>query len=244
MMIGRHISYYDLQLSLLESEVAPPPPGGVVARVTMAGVCGTDAHRLHGQIGGPDEPLSLGHESVGVVTMLGEGVTTDCAGLPLAIGDRIAWLPGEACHRCHACVTLQNENLCETKTWPAVSAVPNAAGFREYSTLGADANYYKVADGTPDEAVVALGCALPTALGLMDRLGRITPGQTVVVQGSGPVGLSSVLLASQSPASKVILVGMGEERLGWGTRFGADEIIDIEATSVDERLARVRELTD
>ena len=47
-MIGRHIAYYERELEMLETEVAAPQSGAVVVRVTMAGVCGTDAHRLAG----------------------------------------------------------------------------------------------------------------------------------------------------------------------------------------------------
>lgn len=243
-MIGRHIAYFERGLEMLETEVAPPPAGAVVVRVTMAGVCGTDAHRLAGEVNGPDEPISLGHEAVGVVEQLGDGVSVDYAGVPISVGDRVAWLPGGGCHRCHACVTLQNENLCENKRWPVVSTLPNGAGFRENATLFDGDTFYRVDDDTPDEAVVALGCALPTALGLIDRLGRIEPGQTVVVQGSGPVGLSATLLAAQSPASRVILIGMGADRLAWGATFGATDIIDLEATTPEARLARVLELTE
>ncbi|CAN5245144.1 zinc-binding dehydrogenase [soil metagenome] len=243
-MIGRHIAYFERKLELLEGDVPPPPPGAVVARVTMAGVCGTDAHRLAGEVKGPDEPISLGHESVGVLVELGEGVTADFAGSPISVGDRIAWLPGGGCHRCHACVTLQNENICENIRWPVVSTLPNGAGYRDYATLLDGDIFYRVDDDTPDEAVVALGCALPTALGLMERLGRIAPGQSIVVQGSGPVGLSATLLAAQSSASKVILIGTGEDRLAWGTTFGATHIIDIETTTPEQRLAEVLELTE
>jgi len=243
-MIGRQITYYDRELSLVETEIAPPPPGAVIARVTMAGVCGTDVHRLAGEVAGPDEPLALGHESVGVIAAVGEGVSKDFAGVPVAVGDRIAFLPGGGCHRCYACVTLQNENLCESARWPIVSRIPNGAGFQDYATLLAGDTFYRVDEETPDEAVVALGCALPTALAAMERLGRIMPGQTVVVQGSGPVGLSATLLAAQSPASRVIVFGTGDDRLGWSTRFGASDVVDLAVTTAEERVARVLELTD
>ncbi len=77
-------------LEIGAAPVPEPEPGAVVARVGLAGICGTDIHLSHGNLPIPT-PLILGHEAVGTVLALGEGVDRDFTGAPLAVGDPIAW---------------------------------------------------------------------------------------------------------------------------------------------------------
>jgi 5-exo-hydroxycamphor dehydrogenase len=104
--------------------------------------------------------------------------------------------------------------------------------------------FYRIPDGTSAEGVIAFGCAMPTALGGLARLGPIRPGQSVVVQGCGPVGLAATLLAALSPARQVIVIGAPEIRLRAAAVMGASCTIPLLTTSVDERRARVLDLTD
>src|SRR5262245_44489627 len=81
---------------LREYPVPEPEPGAILVKVRMANVCGSDLHIWRGEYDvsrGQKEPfcLSIGHEMAGEVAKLGEGVTTDSAGEPLAVGDRIAY---------------------------------------------------------------------------------------------------------------------------------------------------------
>ena len=85
----------------VESVFVPTPgPGAVVAQVGLAGVCGTDVHLHHGQLPIP-LPLVLGHEGVGRVWGLSEGVTTDFSGNPWREGDAIAWSSNIPCGHCY-----------------------------------------------------------------------------------------------------------------------------------------------
>ena len=77
-------------LTLEEAPVLDPEPGAIVARVDLAGICGTDVHLHHGNLPIPT-PVILGHEAVGRVEKLGDGVTADFNGEPLREGDAIAW---------------------------------------------------------------------------------------------------------------------------------------------------------
>src|SRR5262245_37804388 len=104
--------------------------------------------------------------------------------------------------------------------------------------------FFRIPDDTPSEAVIAFGCAMPTMLQGMDRLGGVTPGQTVVVQGCSPVGLAAILLSKIAGARQIIVIGAPERRLGMARRLGADEAISLEVMpSEDERVQRVRDLT-
>jgi L-iditol 2-dehydrogenase len=98
-------------------------------------------------------------------------------------------------------------------------------------------------DEVPWETFLAAGCGLPTALHALERA-DIGFGDTVVVQGSGPVGLSAAILAQLRGAGKVIVVGGPKLRLDMATLSGADAVIDIDIMSAGERLEAVRELTD
>lgn len=222
-------------------ETPDPEPGELVVRVSLAGVCGTDAHRLSGDLGTPLAPACFGHEGVGVVEALGESAGLDSSGTPLVVGDRVFWQPPAPCGECHTCVIDENPALCERLQWPAPADRPNAASYRELATLGPNNLVYRIPEGTSDEAVIAFGCAMPTALAGFRRLGELTG--TVLIQGSGPVGLASVVVASISGATQIIVIGDPAPRLDVARRLGATEIISLAETTVESRHARVMELT-
>src|ERR1700677_3114925 len=81
-------------LECWEADIADPVPGGVLVRTSIAGVCGTDAHRLDGDVPLMGHPVNFGHEGVGLIEALGAGVTTDWAGVPVGVGDPVYWMPG------------------------------------------------------------------------------------------------------------------------------------------------------
>jgi len=75
-------------------------PGEALVRVEIAGICGTDVHLWLGQLSVP-LPVILGHETVGRIEALGEGLTHDWRGNPLAVGDRVAWASSIVCGECY-----------------------------------------------------------------------------------------------------------------------------------------------
>ena len=78
-------------LTFESAEVPDPGPGALVVKMTHGGVCGTDIHLSHGNLPIPI-PVILGHEGIGEVWKLGEGVDRDFAGAPMRIGDSVAWM--------------------------------------------------------------------------------------------------------------------------------------------------------
>lgn len=214
-------------------DVADPQPGGVLLEVAFAGVCGTDAHRLDGDLPEPGHPITFGHEGVGVIEALGAGVTTDHAGTPVRTGDVVYWAPSGP-----------SVDVPPVHGWPPPADIPNPAGFQDYATLVDTNVFYKIPDGTAPESVIAFGCAMPTALGAMARLGGIRAGQSVVIQGCGPVGLAATFLASLSPARQVIVIGAPDERLKVAEHLGATTVIPLEGTDVAQRSEAIRDLTD
>lgn len=232
----------DFSLNNLHAVQGHPEPGGLTARVTMSGVCGTDAHRLSGDVTPPDYRYAFGHEPVGVVHEVGAAVT-DARGRTLRSGDRVLWFPASAacgtCAKCHA----GDRRNCEREPWPSRADQDNPAGYQTFAALSPFVETYRIDESLPDEAYVALGCALPTAVCGMDRLDEIQPGQTVLIQGSGPVGLASTLLAARTKPSQLIVLGAPDERLAWARRFGATTTIDLTAVGQAGRAEYIADLT-
>lgn len=237
---------FDMDTLRLTVETAPHPvasPGGLIAHVTLAGVCGSDVHRIVGDVKDATGPVSFGHEAVGVIEKLGEGLEVDWGGVPVSVGDRIIWYAGSTpCGECRGCRTTGE--ACDDRRWPLPASVPNAAGYRDTASLSHLVPFFRIDGPVTDEELIAFGCALPTAISGQRRLGLIEAGQTVVVQGAGPVGIASAMVASMSPARNVIVIGAPARRLELAREFGASETIDLTATTPEERSQRVWELTD
>ncbi|HEY2303553.1 MAG TPA: zinc-binding dehydrogenase [Acidimicrobiales bacterium] len=220
-------------LECWEGEVADPGPGAVLVRTVIAGVCGTDAHRLDGDLPDPGHPVTFGHEGIGEIVALGDGVTTDHAGTPVRPGDAVYFTPSSG-----------TPGVGPAMGWPPPAELPSPAAYQDYATLPPGNAFHRIPEGTDPLALIAFGCAMPTALGGMTRLRGIGPGQSVVVQGSGPVGLSATLLAGLTLARQVIVIGDQADRLAAARLLGATTTIPLATTTVEERRSSVLALTD
>lgn len=230
-------------LEVREEPSPDPASNELLVRMLMAGVCGSDAHRLAGDINVASKPVCFGHEGVGVIEALGDSVTTDRMGAPLTVGDRVYWAPSMPCGHCEACEGA-NPMFCKSLNWPVPAGGPNAAAFRELATLSDRCTFIRIPEGTSSESVITFGCAMPTALRGFKKLGKLEPGIDVVIQGSGPVGLASTLLAKLAGARNVIVIGDPEPRLEVARTLGATETFSVTSTTGDDRRQRVQELTN
>jgi threonine dehydrogenase-like Zn-dependent dehydrogenase len=225
-----------------------PGRGSVVVAVDYGGVCGTDVHLQAGHLAIP-VPLVLGHEGVGRVDSLGEGAPLDALGSPLEIGDRVAWASSIACGTCFYCRDVQEPTLCERRriygiTRPLEEPPHLTGSWGEKIHLVPGTTVIRLDEAHPSEATIALGCAGPTVVhGLLD-IAPVRPGESVVVQGAGPVGLAAAMYAHLAGAGTVTLIGAPAGRLQLAERLGVgDERIDIELLGVEQRLERIRALT-
>jgi threonine dehydrogenase-like Zn-dependent dehydrogenase len=236
---------FNQPLTISSAEVPEPQPGSLIAEVVYGGICGTDIHLSHGNLPIPT-PVVLGHETVGRVWKLGEGVSTDFSGTPLREGDLIAWASNIPCGKCYWCVVEKERTLCADRKvyginqrfdqWPHLSG-----GWADYIYLQPGSAVFRVPDGISPTEAIALGCAGPTAVhGVLDITG-VGVGETVVVQGSGPVGMAAAMYAHLSGAAKVILVGGPANRLALAKEIGVGDVhIDVFSTpDPEERLKQV-----
>ena len=89
-------------IELAEFPLSTPAPETAALKLRMAGICGSDLHIFRGELPLPC-PYAMGHEMVGEIAELGEGLTTDATGKPLAVGDRVVTPYFWFCGQCHAC---------------------------------------------------------------------------------------------------------------------------------------------
>jgi len=225
-------------------------PNCIVAKVLLAGVCGTDVHQNHGTLDfKPPLPVIQGHETLAQVVELGEGREFDFAGQPLKPGDRIMWAH-PFCGECYYCRVHRKRYMCERLGPGYGFAHPDKlwGGFAEYVYINGVTEVVRVPDSVTDEEALGVGCAFRTVVSGFERLQRLSAigtADSVVVQGCGPVGLYSTLLASHSGAGKVIVVGAPANRLELARKWGATHTINIdEITDHDERVKMVMEQTD
>jgi alcohol dehydrogenase len=208
-------------------------PTDAIVRIDSSTICGTDLHILKGDVPEVKPGTILGHEAVGTVVEIGAGVTT------IAVGDRVLVSCISACGRCRFCKE-GHYGLCSGGGgWIFGHLIDGLQA--EYARVPfADTSVYKVPDGLSDEHVLFLADILPTAYEVGVLNGRVTPGDTVVIVGAGPIGLATIMTAKLHTPSKIIAIDLADSRLAKALEFGADEIIN---NGVVDPIARVMELT-
>jgi len=228
-------------------ELEPPDlaPGEALLRVTLADVCGTDVHLRHGRLAGVPYPIIPGHVSVGVVEEI-RGEVRDVDGEPIREGDTATFFDvAETCHACHACLVAKAATRCpHRKVYGITYGVRDGllGGWAERVHLRAGVEPLRVPEGLDARTWIAAGCGLPTAYHAVERAG-VREGDTVLVAGSGPVGIQAVAVARAFGAERVLVTGAPEERLAIARRFGADETLDIRHVDPAERRQRVLDAT-
>lgn len=235
------------ELELREFARPELEPGAVVLRTLGSEVCGTDVHLRHGQLAGVPYPIIPGHVSVGVVDELGPGpAVLDVSGRPLEIGQVVTFLDVHGtCGRCWYCTVAHASTRCPNRrvygiTMPAEEGL--LGGWAERIHLLPGAHVIPLPESLDWRAFLATGCGMPTALHAVS-LAEIAFGDTVVVQGSGPVGLCAAVLAQLRGAGQVIVVGGPQVRLEAARAFGADVVLDIGELTEQERAAAIRDRT-
>ena len=216
-------------------EEVPRPSAGVgeaVIRITLTTICGTDLHILRGEY--PVKPgLVIGHEPVGVIEELGEGLSG------YKIGDRVLVGAITPCGQCRACLSAQwaqcghGEGVEAIGGWRFGNTINGSQA--EYLLVpNAQANLAKIPDELTDEQVVLLADIASTGFSGAESA-NIRIGDTVAVFAQGPIGLCATAGAKLMGASFIIGVEGDPVRMEMSKRMGAHVVLDPEAVRCRRR---------
>ena len=220
-------------------------PGDAIVRVTRSCICGSDLHLYHGLV--PDTRIgtTFGHEFVGVVEAIGDGVQK------LKVGDRVLVPFNIFCGACFFCDKELYGNC--HNTHPQASAVGAIYGYSHtaggYDGGQAELVRVPMADVGPtvipndidEDDAVLLTDALPTGYQAAE-MGDIREGDTVVVFGAGPVGIFAAKSAWIMGAGRVIVVDHVEYRLDFVRKYAQCEVINFK--EVDDMALHIKKMTD
>jgi L-iditol 2-dehydrogenase len=242
---GSVLAAPDGTFAVREFRLPPPGPGGVIVRQELAGMCGTDYHVFRGHWPNHPFPVLLGHENVGTIHALGEGVTTDYAGRPVKVGDRVVTIAtGGQCGRCYYCVVAKAPGRCPHRLmnrFVLETVHVFGGGYAEFLRL--EDPYFVMFKTELDARTAVLLEPLSNSIHGFERT-PIHFGDTVVIQGSGGIGLPALVVARLSGALRTIVVGGPKGRLELAKECGADVCIDIaEMPDAADRVRVVREAT-
>src|ERR1700692_235489 len=225
------------QIAIEQVPIPKPGPGEAVIRITLTTICGTDLHIVRGEY--PVRPgLVIGHEPVGVIEELGDGVTG------YEIGDRVLVGAITPCGQCRACLSGQLAQCGHGHGYEAIGGwrfgnTINGAQAEYLLVPYAQANLAKIPDGLTDEQVVLLADIASTGFSGAES-GGIRIGDSVVVFAQGPIGLCATAGAKLMGATLIIGIDGDDNRLAMSKRMGADVVLDYRAVDV---IAEVKRLT-
>jgi alcohol dehydrogenase len=199
-----------------------------VVKVTKTTICGTDLHILKGDVATCKPGTILGHEGVGIVDSVGAGVTN------IQPGDRVLISCITADGKCGYCRKGMYSH-CINGGWNLGNTIDGTQA--EYVRVPfADTSLYKIPPGINEENLVMLSDILPTGFECGVLSGKIAPGNTVAIVGSGPIGLAVLLTAQFYSPSKIIMIDLDDNRLALSKTLGATHILNSMNTNVIEKI--------
>jgi L-iditol 2-dehydrogenase len=213
---------------LEQVEVTVPGPGEVLVRSTLVGICGSDTHAVAAHHPFLTSAYVPGHEAIGVVVALGEGVDGP------AVGRRVLLKPNVSCGSCVNCVAGRT-NACEQLAWIGCDPSQARAGAMAGFFVAPASNLYPVPDGVGDREAVLVEC-LATPVHAARIAGDLV-GAHVVVLGGGTIGLLCVVAALRAGAGRVVVTDLERTKLDRAVRVGALAGV---LASVDDVPAAVR----
>src|SRR6266851_4712008 len=189
-----------------------------IVRITTSTICGTDLHILKGDVPSVANGRILGHEGIGVVEAVGPAVTS------FGVGDRVLISCITACGKCEYCRKGMYSH-CATGGWILGNEIDGTQA--EYvRTPHADTSLYPIPNGADEEALVMLSDILPTGFECGVLNGKVAPGSTIAIVGSGPIGLAALLSAQFYSPAEIIMIDLDDNRLGLARQFGATQTIN------------------
>jgi threonine dehydrogenase-like Zn-dependent dehydrogenase len=220
--------------------------GEVLVKIGAAGVCGSDVHMWEGRDPRIRLPMIPGHEGVGEIVEM-KGKKKDVYGTPLKVGDKVLWNRGITCGQCYFCKVKMEPSLCPERWVYGIHTTcadpPYLTGnYADYLLLVGKTDFFKIDPAVDLQVLVPASCSGATAAHAFD-LSRMESGDSVLVQGVGPLGIFAVAFTKSFGASQIIVIGGTEERLNMCKTFGATLILNRHKLSKKERKDAVMEVT-
>ncbi len=230
-------------LVIEDIEIASPGPGEVKVKLAACAVCHSDIYFAEGAWGGV-LPAVYGHEAAGVVESVGDGVRE------MAPGDHVVVTLVRACGRCGCCMqgyygsceskfALDEKTPLRTTDGAEIVHGLRTGGFAEFVVV--ESSQVVVVDKTvPMASAALLACGVITGLGAVVNTAKVRAGSSVVVIGTGGVGLNAVQGAALSGARTIIAIDLADAKLEAASRFGATHGVN---PAGDNALEQVKRLT-
>ncbi len=221
-----------------------PGPGEALVKIVSAGLCHSDLAAIEGVRRFP-LPVVLGHEAAGIVSEVGEGVTS------AKVGDHVVLSFVASCGRCIYCqsgrpalcdpgrqanrnATLINGAKKFSKNGIVIGHHLGVSAFSEY-TVVSEKSLIQLPRELPLEKAALFGCAVTTGFGAVMNTARVRPGSSVAVFGCGGVGLNIIQASRIAGAATIIAVDVLDDKLELASRLGATHIVNSKKSDpVDE----------
>lgn len=205
--------------------------GDAIVKMLKTTICGTDLHILKGDVASCTPGRILGHEGVGIIDSIGSGVTA------FRVGDHVLISCISSCGKCEYCRRGMYSH-CTTGGWILGNQIDGTQA--EYVRIPhADTSLYPIPAGADEEALVMLSDILPTGFECGVLNGKVAPGSTVAIVGSGPIGLAALLTAQFYSPAKIIMIDLDDHRLEVAKRFGATDTINSKNGKAVESLMQI-----
>ena len=210
-------------------------PTDAIVRIVKTTICGTDLHIIKGDVPACKSGTILGHEGIGIVEEVGEGVSN------FKKGDKVLISCVCACGKCYYCKKGIYAHCEDEGGWIFGHLIDGMQA--EYLRVPhADNTLYHTPEDLSDEALVMLSDILPTGYEIGVLKGKVEPGCSVAIIGSGPVGLAALLTAQFYSPAKLIMVDLDDNRLETAVSFGATHKIN--SSDPEKAIKEIYDLTD
>ncbi|XP_053559447.1 alcohol dehydrogenase 1-like isoform X2 [Bombina bombina] len=222
--------------SIEEIEVAPPKAHEVRIKMVSTGICRSDEHALSGKLTDVVFPVVIGHEGVGIVESIGEGVEG------IKPGDKVIPLFAPQCNQCKCCKDSRS-NLCLSASLRQPKGLMadgtsrftckgkqlhhfvNTSTFTEY-TVVEEIAVAKIDDDAPLGNTCLIGCGFSTGYGSALNTAKVQEGSTCAVFGLGGVGLAVVMGCKAAGASRIFGIDINEDKFEKAKELGVTDCIN------------------
>ncbi|MGO4476459.1 zinc-dependent alcohol dehydrogenase family protein [Massilia sp. 2TAF26] len=206
--------------------------GDAIVRLTRTTICGTDLHILKGDVPSCRPGTILGHEGVGIIEAVGGAVSG------FQPGNHVLISCITSCGRCEYCRKGMYSH-CVDGGWILGNRIDGTQA--EYVRIPhADFSLHHIPAGADEEALTMLSDILPTGFECGVLNGKVQPGCSVAIVGSGPIGLAALMTAQFFAPAVIVMIDPDKHRLEIARRFGASHVLSPDQGTV----AQVQSLTE